>query len=99
MSGRPPRPGRAWLLYLVVGLAVEVVYYLVPANSGGIVDRVARVVLYSLLSTSASVAVFVGVWRNRPRPALPWILLGLSQVVYASADTYFYTAHYLLGNL
>ncbi|TCO55031.1 diguanylate cyclase [Actinocrispum wychmicini] len=96
MSGRPPRPARAWLLYLAVGLGIEVVYYLVPASSGGVV---ARVVLYCLVSASASVAVFVGVWRNEPRPPLPWILLGLSQVVYASADAYFYVAHYLLGDL
>jgi two-component system cell cycle response regulator len=84
---------RAWQLYLSTGLVLEVAYYLTPATGVGVV---ARVVLYCLVSTSASVAVFVGVWRNNPTPKLPWILLGLSQVVYATADAYFYVAHYLL---
>ncbi len=35
-----------------------------------------------------------GLYRYRPRPRLPWLMLGLSQVVYAIADTSFYLAHY-----
>src|SRR4051812_33858146 len=87
---------RAWQLYLSTGFVLEVAYYLTPATGAGVV---ARVVLYCLVTASASVAVFVGVWRNGPRPKLPWILLGLSQVVYAAADAYFYVAHYLFQNL
>jgi two-component system cell cycle response regulator len=90
------RSGRAWLPYLVSGVVLQVVYYLVPPSDGGVV---ARVVLYCLITTSASVAVFLGVWRHKPVPRLPWILLGLSQAVYAAADAYFYVSHYLLGIL
>jgi diguanylate cyclase (GGDEF)-like protein len=93
MSEHPPRPSRAWLLYLVAGLVLQAVYYVVPASDGGVV---VRVVLYCLITTSAGIAVFAGVWRNGPKPRMPWVLLGLSQIVYAAADAYFYVAHYLL---
>ncbi|MEV4320164.1 diguanylate cyclase [Actinocrispum sp. NPDC049592] len=88
--------GRAWLLYLASGLVLQVVYYLTPPSGGGVVPRV---VLYCLVSTSASIAVFIGVWRHRPRPRLPWLLLGASQVIYAAADAFFYVSHYLLNVL
>jgi two-component system cell cycle response regulator len=96
MSESPRGNGRAWLLYLVAGLALQGVYYAVPPSDGGVV---VRVVLYCVITGSASVAVFLGVRRNGPKPVLPWVLLGLSQVVYAAADAYFYVAHYLLAIL
>jgi diguanylate cyclase (GGDEF)-like protein len=53
------------------------------------------VVLYVAISASAPLAVFVGVVRNGPRPALPWVLIGIGQAVHALADANFYVEHYL----
>ncbi|SHG86153.1 bifunctional diguanylate cyclase/phosphohydrolase [Streptoalloteichus hindustanus] len=94
MDVRSPRVGtdRAWLVYLAVGFTLVGAYYLIPTAGLG---RVVRIVVYCLVSASASVAVFVGIRRHRPRPRLPWLLLGLSQLVYSTADASFYIAHYL----
>jgi len=50
------------------------------------------------VSASATVAMFFGCFRNRPSALVPWVLLGLSQVVYAAADTSFYVSHFIAGN-
>ncbi|HEY1325023.1 MAG TPA: GGDEF domain-containing protein, partial [Streptosporangiaceae bacterium] len=95
MSANGPRPGkgRAWLGYLAAGLVAIVGYYLIPAHGGGVPARVA---VYCTTSASAAIAVLFAVLRHRPRPATPWLLLGLSQVIYSAADTTFYIRHYLL---
>src|SRR6266545_2939146 len=95
-NGPSPGMGRAWLGYLVVGLVAIVGYYLIPAHGPGIT---ARVIVYCLTSASSAVAVFWGVLRNQPRPPLPWLLLGLSELIYAAADSTFYVRHYILGLL
>jgi diguanylate cyclase (GGDEF)-like protein len=84
--------GRPWLTYLAVGFAVTVVYYLIPAAGAG---RAVKVVVYCAVSASAAAAVLAGVLWHRPRPRLPWLLFGLSQLVYAAADATFYTLHYV----
>lgn len=84
---------KLWLYYLLVGAVVLIGYYLVPATRTGVLIRV---VLYCLVSVSAACAVFAGLRGNRPQPRRPWVLLGLSQLVYASADAYFYIAHYVV---
>ncbi|HET9138594.1 diguanylate cyclase [Actinophytocola sp.] len=96
MGANGPRPGmgRAWLGYLAVGCAAIIGYYLIPAQGAGIPTRVA---VYCAISASAAVAVLVGVLRRRTGYVLPWVLLGLSQVIYAAGDTVFYVQHYLLG--
>ncbi|GAA3005084.1 diguanylate cyclase [Actinokineospora diospyrosa] len=81
-----------WVLYLAVGAVLVVLYYLAPVTAGGFP---LRVVLYCLISTSAAVAVFTGLARHRPRPALPWLLIAASQLVYALADAIFYISHYV----
>jgi two-component system cell cycle response regulator len=91
-SSRSPAIGRPWLGYLAGGFVVVAGYYLTSGQGDG---RILRVVLYCLVSTSAAVAVGYGVARNKPRPLLPWLLLGLSQLVYAAADATFYIAHYV----
>ena len=88
-------PHRLWLGYLALGLLLVGGYYLVPAHDLG---RLLRVAVYCGISASAAVAVLVGIWRNRPRPVLPWALLCAGQAVYAVADTTFYVAHYVLGD-
>src|SRR3954453_9798513 len=86
MSANGPRPGmgRAWLGYLAAGAVAIVGYYLISAQGTGVPTRVA---VYCLVSGSAALAVLCGVLVHRPRPALPWLLLGASQVVYCAADT------------
>ncbi|MBP2335108.1 diguanylate cyclase (GGDEF)-like protein [Saccharothrix coeruleofusca] len=69
-------------------------YYALPVPAGGVPSRV---LVYCAVSASAAVAVWWGVVRHRPRPRAAWVLLGLSQAVYALADTAFYTAHYVFG--
>jgi two-component system cell cycle response regulator len=83
--------GRVWAGYLLAGLLITGSYYLLPADGAG---RAGRVVVYCLVSGSAAVAVAVGIRAYRPRPALPWILLGLGQLVYAAADSTFYIVQY-----
>src|SRR2546430_13984109 len=96
MSANGPGPGvgRGWLGYLLAGLVAVVGYYLIPAHGAGVAARVA---VYCITSGSAAVAVLLGVAKNRPGARLPWLLLGLSQVVYAAADSTFYIRHYLLN--
>jgi len=84
----------AWLVYLLAGFALVVVYYLTPVNADGFP---ARVVLYSLLSGSAAVAVGVGAARGRRGDRLPWVLIAVSQATYFTADAVFYVSHYTLG--
>ncbi|SDM83187.1 diguanylate cyclase [Allokutzneria albata] len=93
--GPKPLPGKAWLAYLLIGLAGVGGYYVIPAEEGfGVWGRL---LTYCLITSSAAVAVFVGLFRYRPRVWVPWLLLGLSQVVYASADATFYISHYIFG--
>ncbi|WP_433259809.1 diguanylate cyclase [Actinosynnema sp. CS-041913] len=96
MSANGPRPasGRAWLGYLAVGLVAIACYYLIPRQGVGVA---ARVVMYCLTSTSAAAVVLWAALRHRAGPRAPWLLLGLSQVVYSIADCTFYIHHYLLG--
>lgn len=88
------KPDRIWAWYLGFGLLCVAVYYTVPIFVGTVP---LRVVLYCAVSTSAAVAVWWGVRRNRPRPRAPWVVLGLGQLVYAVADATFYVSHYVLN--
>ncbi|MBB5957954.1 diguanylate cyclase (GGDEF)-like protein [Saccharothrix tamanrassetensis] len=93
-NGPRPAPGRAWLGYLAVGLVAIAVYYAIPRQGFGVA---ARVVMYCLTSTSAAAVVLWTALRQRTGARAPWLLLGLSQVVYSIADCTFYIHHYLLG--
>lgn len=89
--------GRTWAIYLVVGVVVLLAYYLAVGTN---TLPVLQVTLYCGISSSAAVMVFVGARRNlrTTRERLPWLLLGASQVVYATADTCFYVAHTIRGD-
>jgi diguanylate cyclase (GGDEF)-like protein len=84
-----------WAAYLGVGLAVVVGYFLALSLDA---PAFVKVLVYCLVSASSAVAVLYGCYRYRPEPMLPWLLLGLGQVVYAAADTSFYVMHYLTGD-
>lgn len=86
----------AWAAYLAFGLVVVLAYYVALALDA---PALVRVLLYSGVSTSSAVAVLFGCYRYRPKPLLPWLLLGFGQVIYAAADTSFYVSHYVVGDL
>jgi diguanylate cyclase (GGDEF)-like protein len=75
---------------------VVVGYYVALAFDA---SALTRVLLYSMVSTSSAIAVLYGCYRYRPKPMLPWLLLGLGEVIYAAADTSFYVSHYIGGDL
>lgn len=82
-------------MYLAFGFAVVVAYYMsVSLDAPALV----RVLLYSMVSTSSAVAVLYGCYRHRPKPMLPWLLLGFGEVIYAAADASFYFTHYVAGD-
>ncbi|WP_238412141.1 diguanylate cyclase [Saccharothrix deserti] len=83
-----------WIGYLVFGLLSIVVYYALPIFVGTVP---LRVVVYCAVSTSAALAVWWGVRRNKPDPRAPWTVLGVGQLIAALADTTFYASHYVLN--
>ncbi len=87
--------GRLAWLYLASGLVVMAGYYLALSLDA---PPIARVLLYSAVSTSSAIAVLYGCYRYRPTPVLPWLLLGFAEVIYAAADTSFYMTHYIVGD-
>ncbi|MFI7677355.1 diguanylate cyclase [Actinophytocola sp. NPDC049390] len=88
--------GRLAWIYLASGLVVMAGYYLALAFDA---PPLARVLLYSVVSTSSAIAVLYACYRFRPKPLLPWLLLGFAEVIYAAADTSFYVSHYIVGDL
>jgi diguanylate cyclase (GGDEF)-like protein len=83
----------AWAGYLATGLVVVVAYFIARGLDA---PALTQVVLYAGVSASSAVAVLFGCFHHRPKPMLPWLLLGLGQAIYAAADTSFYVTHYLL---
>jgi diguanylate cyclase (GGDEF)-like protein len=90
-------PQGLWVAYLITGILVVTGYYFAVHLHA---PPPVRVLLYCLVSASAAVAVIVGCVRNLPagRARLPWLFLGLSQVVYATADICFYVAHNIFND-
>jgi diguanylate cyclase (GGDEF)-like protein len=90
-------PGGLWVAYLVTGILAVTAYYIAVHVHA---PPAVLVVLYCVVSSSAAVAVLVGSIRNLPagRARLPWLFLGFSQVVYASADICFYVSHNIFND-
>ncbi|HWM03178.1 MAG TPA: diguanylate cyclase [Actinophytocola sp.] len=84
-----------WAAYLAFGLVIVITYYLAMAMDA---SALVRVLLYSMVSTSSAIAVMYGCYRNRPKPMLPWLLLGFGELIYAAADTSFYVTHYIFDD-
>src|SRR5262249_34363194 len=68
-------------------------YFMLPEHGDA---AYARLVIYLAISASAAAMVWCGLRRSLPAAWLPWLLFGLSQVVYAAADSVFYFAHFVL---
>lgn len=85
----------AWAAYLAFGLVVVVAYFVAMGMD---TPALVPVLLYSAVSTSSAVAVLYACYRYRPKPLLPWLMLGIGEAVYAAADISFYVSHHLLGD-
>ena len=42
--------------------------------------------MYDIIGASAVVAILFGVWRHRPQPALPWLLIAAGQASFVAGD-------------
>ncbi len=94
-AGLTAKRAPSWYWYLVAGALLIAAYYLLGALD---VPRPARIVVYCTVSTSAVGALCLGLARHRPVNRGPWLLLAISQAVYAVADIAFYVTHLLLGD-
>ena len=80
------RAGSGWLswAYCLLGLLAIGCYLLVPPLAG-------NPWLFTLVGSSAAVAIVVGVRWHRPRPLLPWVLFVVAQVLFVAGDFFYYT--------
>jgi len=79
----------SWL-YLGLGLLALGAYYTVPAVSG-------NGVLFNLIGLSSSIAIIVGVRKNKPSSKLPWMLFALGQLLFVTGDAFYYGYNALFG--
>lgn len=70
---------RWWQAYLGAGGLALAIYFALP--SGLIQD-----VLYVLIGVSSVVTILIGVRLHRPAHSLPWLLMAVGQLLWASAD-------------
>jgi diguanylate cyclase (GGDEF)-like protein len=83
---------RTWVApaYALLGLALTVLYFLVPASAD------AQHVVYQSLGVLGICGLSVGIWRHRPvGPAWPLLLLGL--VLWVSGDGYWNAYRLMTG--
>ena len=92
-----PAPGPwaswLWLGYLGVGAVAVGWLCLVPTVGGWLFGRM---VVCCAVSASSAAAVVAGLRLHRPRPRLPWQLIGISQLSFLGTEVVFYVTHYLL---
>src|SRR4051795_603926 len=69
----------AWRVYLVVGLILAGVYFVVPAG-------IAPQVLYDVLGLSSVIALVWGVRTHKPRHPVPWYLFAAGQLGFVLGD-------------
>jgi diguanylate cyclase (GGDEF)-like protein len=69
-----------WLAYLVAGAAAVALHASLETGS------LTQSYLYDVIGASAVAAAFVGIWRNRPERALPWLLLARGQALFVAGD-------------
>lgn len=89
------RTGWLWLGYLGAGAVAGCGYVLISAFGGW---QLGQVLIGSGAGASSTIAVFVGVRLHRPRSRKPWLLIGISQMIFESAGAAFYGTHLVLGD-
>jgi PAS domain S-box-containing protein len=75
---------RASWTYLLAGGVAVACYLVVPPLVG-------ETWLFELVGLSTAVVIAIGVTRYRPRPALPWLLFIVAQVLFVAGDFFYYT--------
>jgi diguanylate cyclase (GGDEF)-like protein/PAS domain S-box-containing protein len=78
------RRPEVWKAYLAAGAVLTALYALVPPFKG-------NGPVINLLGVSATVAVFVGIRRNRPNSRWPWWLFALGLFLFWLGDVYTYS--------
>jgi signal transduction histidine kinase len=69
-----------WRAYLIFGVALTVVYYLVPPD-------LAKLAVWPVIGFSSAAAILIGIRRNRPDRPLAWYLFAAGQVLFVLGDT------------
>jgi diguanylate cyclase (GGDEF)-like protein/PAS domain S-box-containing protein len=77
-------------LYLVLGSLALLAYYAVPAVRG-------NGVLFNLIGLSSSIAILIGVRKNKPSSKVAWQLFALGQLFFVTGDAFYYGYNALFG--
>ena len=80
---------RLWLIYLVIGALVSVVYLLVQRVNAGPV--------FNAIGLSAAVMIVLAVRMHEPARRLPWYLFAAGQVLFVCGDVIAYNYKRLFG--
>ena len=79
---------RVWKCYIAFGLALGVIYAIVPLPES-------KLIVWPLLTLSSVIAILVGVRLNRPAVRGPWFLLAAGVATFASGDFLFSLLGYI----
>jgi diguanylate cyclase (GGDEF)-like protein/PAS domain S-box-containing protein len=77
-------------LYLGLGALALLAYYAVPAVRG-------NGVLFNLIGLSSSIAILIGVRKNKPSSRVAWQLFALGQLLFVTGDAFYYGYNALFG--
>jgi two-component system, cell cycle response regulator len=89
------RPGRALCAaYLLIGALGLLLYYVSLSTPG---RGWFQLLVFLSVSAGSAAALCFGVFRYQPYPMLPWVLMAVAQVLYAVADSLFFTTYHLDG--
>ncbi len=73
-----------WKTYLAA-VVVVAAYYFVYGSPG-----ISKLVLYNGIALSAVLAVFAGIWRNKPKNRKAWFFVGAALSSFCAADVVYY---------
>jgi diguanylate cyclase (GGDEF)-like protein/PAS domain S-box-containing protein len=82
---------RLWHTYLTLGVALTVVYYLLPSET-------ADLVVWPIIGWSSVIAVVVGVAVNRPDQRLAWYLLAAGVAMQVIGDSLYSIRTFVQGS-
>ena len=68
------------MAYLAVGALLVVVHATLETGS------LPQSLLYDVIGASAVTVALIGVWRNKPDRAAPWILMAVGQALFVAGD-------------
>ena len=74
--------GRAWLVYLLLGVAATLAFLFVPGLRIG--------AMLNVIALSSPVVILVALRVNRVEYKLPWVLIALGQVFFVGGDVITY---------